>query len=205
MAHFKFNPITRQFNVVKDSVDLGNAFQGFYDNGTAYTVGQAVFSAGKIYVCSANTAGNPPPDALYWVELELQGPAGPQGETGPIGPANDTGVVFIAGETLGGHRMVSLDADSKAVYADNTDPTHAGRVIGLTLGSAVVGTEVTVRSFGLVTEPSWSWDVTKPRLFLATTGQITQTPPTSGFVCVIGYVVSAAQLFITIQPSINLI
>lgn len=203
MARFQFNPITRQFNVVKDSVDLGTAFKGPYENGTTYHLGECVFRSGLIYVCLADTMGSDPPNPLYWEPLNLQGPVGPQGPTGAMGPAGGTGNLFVAGAVMGGHRVVTLDAHSQAIYADNSDVTHAGRVVGLTLASTLAGAGVMVQSFGPVTEPSWSWDIAKPRIFLSTNGQMTQLLPVSGFVCVIGYVVSETQIFVTIHPSIH--
>lgn len=205
MPRFKFNPITRRFNVVKDALDLGASFKGAYEDATSYTVGQSVVSTGHLYVCLVDTVGRPPPDALYWEALALQGPAGPQGAPGPIGPASGEGAILVAGETLGGHRMLTLNDASQAIYADHTTPSHAGKIVGLSLGSAVSGADVTVRLFGLITESSWQWDVTRPRVFLSSAGQMTQTPPASGFVCVIGHVISETQLFIRIQPSITLV
>ncbi len=77
----KYNPFTRQFNLVNDSVDLGSAFQGPYDSGTDYTIGQAVSKDGKLYVCLAASTGNDPPNPIFWDELEIQGPSGQAGAT----------------------------------------------------------------------------------------------------------------------------
>ena len=203
MARFQFNPITRQFNVVKDAVDLGTAFKGPYENGITYHLGECVFRSGIIYVCLADTMGNVPPNPLYWEPLNLQGPVGPQGDPGAMGAAGGSSNLFVAGAVMGGHRVVTLDAHSQAIYADNSDVTHADRVVGLTLASTLAGAEVTVQSFGPVTEPSWQWDRAKSRLFLSNAGQMTQLLPVSGFVCVIGYVISETQIFVTIQPSIH--
>ena len=206
MARFRFNPVTRQLDVVKDAVDLGAAFKGPYAEEATYSVGEVASLEGKLYVCLTASRGNLPPLPMYWEALQLQGPIGPQGPPGPMGsagPSGDADNLFVAGETLGGHRMVTLNADTQAIHADNTNTSHAGRVVGLTLGSAVAGAEVVVRHFGLIQETSWQWDRARPRVFLSTTGLITQTVPDTGFVCAIGYVVSVTQLFITIQPSIH--
>lgn len=197
MAKFQYNPITQSFNLVSDAIDLGTAFQGPYDNGTGYTVGQAVFQTGKLYVCLVATTGNPPSDPAYWDELDIQGPQG------PAGPEEDT-VSFIAGENLGGLRLVTLDMTWQAVYADQAQPSHAGRILGLTLGSAVQGATVTVRRFGLVSDPSWNWNPAQGPVFLTGTGQLTQTPPTTGFLCVVSIPVSATELFLHIHPAIQL-
>lgn len=116
----------------------------------------------------------------------------------------NTRSIFIAGQTLERQRIVTLDSNTQLIHADHTNLTHAGRVIGLTLESATLGESIEVHSFGLVSEPSWNWDITQPSVFLSNAGQITQTPPTSGFINVIGHVASATQLFINIQSPINL-
>lgn len=115
-----------------------------------------------------------------------------------------TCTLFVAGEAVGGHRIVTLNNQGEVIHADRTIPGHAGRLCGLTLASAVAGAPVAVQSHGLVTDPSWQWDVSKPRLFLSTQGTLTQTVPTSGFLCVVGFCVSETQLFVDIQPAIQL-
>ena len=94
---FTLNPITQQFNVVKDALDLGAAFQGIYSNTVAYAVGQAVSKSGKLYVCiQAGTGEDPAVSASYWDELEIQGETGAQGAQGIQG---ETGAQGIQGET----------------------------------------------------------------------------------------------------------
>lgn len=117
---------------------------------------------------------------------------------------NPARLSLIAGAVVGGQRIVTLNNQGEVIHADHTVANHAGRICGLTSHSAVAGAEVTVYSFGLVEDPTWQWDTGKPRLFLSTNGTMTQTVPTAGFVCVVGYCVSATQLFIDIQPVINL-
>ena len=92
MTKFKFNPLTRKFNLVNDSIDLGSNFQGPYGSGTAYTVGQSVSKDGKLYVCLTDSTGNDPPNVTYWDELELQGPMGPGGSDGIDGVAGTDGI-----------------------------------------------------------------------------------------------------------------
>ncbi|MBF0614710.1 MAG: hypothetical protein HQL92_06115, partial [Magnetococcales bacterium] len=91
---FKYNPITHQFNLVNDALDLGSAFQGVYDALTAYAVGQAVFFNGGLYVCIANSTGQEPSSSpTFWQQLALQGPQGQPGlpgEAGPPGPAGSS-------------------------------------------------------------------------------------------------------------------
>lgn len=111
---------------------------------------------------------------------------------------------MVAGQRLFASRAVTLDGNAQVIHADHTNLDHAGGVIGLTSGGAESGKQVIVVSFGVVADPSWSWDITKPSVFLSTSGQLTQTPPISGFFCVLGYALSATQLSINIKPPINL-
>ena len=204
MPSYSFNPITREFNLVNDAIDLGSTFQGPYVDTTTYSIGQGVSNAGKLYICLAETTAHPPPNSLYWDELELQGPPGPQGDSGPAGPSPSS-AEFIAAIPLDGHRMVTMNGSSQLIYADHTELSHAGRIMGLTMESSAAAASITISSSGLVTNPGWSWDLAKPAIFLATAGQISQTPPSSGFACVIGYAVSATQLFVRIQQPTILI
>ena len=112
---------------------------------------------------------------------------------------------FTAAEDLGGHRLVVLDSSGQAAYADQTNLYHAGRVLGLTTGSAVSGAVATIQTFGEISESSWNWNPVLARVFLSTNGLLTQTPPTSGFLCVVGFPISATRLFIDVQPPVQLL
>ncbi|MEO5363796.1 MAG: hypothetical protein H7838_09270 [Magnetococcus sp. DMHC-8] len=118
--------------------------------------------------------------------------------------SNATTTLFIAGATVGGQRVVTVNSQGQVLHADHTMAGHAGRIAGLTLTSALAGEAVTVRRAGLMTDPGWHWDPDQPRLFLSGNGTLTQTVPGSGFVCVVGFCLSATQLFIDIQPAITL-
>ncbi len=52
-------------NIAED----GNFLQSDYANTTAYVKGDKVNWAGKIYLATAATTGNPPYDTIYWSEL----------------------------------------------------------------------------------------------------------------------------------------
>lgn len=104
------------------------------------------------------------------------------------------GGTFTAGLTLSGHRAVTISAGT-VVYADRTVPGHARAVIGLTTGAAVNGTPVAVRFRGVVVEPSWTWTPDAP-IWLGTTGLLTQTIPTVGFLRQIAYAVTATLIVV---------
>ncbi|MBF0583288.1 MAG: hypothetical protein HQL80_03520 [Magnetococcales bacterium] len=109
----------------------------------------------------------------------------------------------LAGESLSGHRMVTLNAQSEVVLVGKED-LGTTVVVGMTLHAAAAGEAIKIASVGPVTDANWMWDTSKRSLFLRDNGQISQTPPTSGFLCVIGYCVSQTQIFITVQAPIRL-
>lgn len=112
-----------------------------------------------------------------------------------------TVVSCIAGEVLGGHRVVTLTGTPQAVYADASNAQHFGRLVGITTHAALAGESVAVQVVGKMTEPLWSWDLSRP-VFLGATGQLTQTPPVTGFVLVVGMPITAQSLFINPQPPV---
>lgn len=128
------------------------------------------------------------------------------GEQGPPGPPGASGVVtstHIAATALGGHRFVLISA-AGAGYASSDTPAHFGRVIGMTVGAADVGEPATVQSSGKITEPSWSWDTSKP-VFLGTNGVPTQVAPAApSFMQVVGFPVSPTTLYIDLREPVSL-
>ena len=126
------------------------------------------------------------------LEVAQQGPPGGQGATGAPG---GTAVSAIAGQALGGHRAIVLDATGAAFYADCAVPGHFGRLAGVTQGAAITGDSVTVIGSGVMTEPSWAWTADAP-VFLGSAGLLTQTVPVTGFLQIIGIALSATTLFI---------
>ncbi len=116
------------------------------------------------------------------------------GKQGPAGPAQST-ILGTAGEDLGGHRAVVFNASGQAVYADQTETDHAGRIAGVTTGAATSGSAVTIQRTGEMTEPGWSWNPESP-LYLGTDGMLTETPPTSGVLQSIGHAVTATKILL---------
>lgn len=131
------------------------------------------------------------------VSVAMQGPAGPSGGAGGEGT-----VSHPAGQALGGHRMVVLQAGA-AVYADADTVAHAGLVLGMTTGAAAPGEAATVRTGGELTEPSWAWTADQP-LYLRNAGQIGHTPPASGFVLPVGFALSPTTIFLAVGTAVLL-
>lgn len=130
---------------------------------------------------------------------EAAGPIGPQGIQGE--PGEFTLADYVAGEAIGGQRAVMLHSDDKLYYADQSNPTHFNRVLGITTGAVASGATPTVRCAGKMTEPTWAWDLDK-FLYLSTNGLLTQTPPSSGFLLQLGWPLSATSIMVDIKEPI---
>lgn len=141
------------------------------------------------------------------IESNRIGPQGIPGQRGEVGPPGETAgllLVYQAGQILSGHRMVVLNADHKAIYADRTVVEHATKVLGMTTGAAILDDYVYVLTRGELVEPSWSWTLDTP-VWLNTSGLLTQTVPTVGFSLIIGFPISSTKIFIDIREPIFLL
>lgn len=128
----------------------------------------------------------------YVVQGGLQGPPGIPGSSTQF-------EYHIAGSVLGGNRAVTLSSNNTLVYPDVVSPTSF--LLGLTTGSAVLGSLREVQITGTQTEPSWNWTPGLP-VFVSTNGVLTQTPPQSGQVLIIGWAAGPTKLVIDKQPPI---
>jgi hypothetical protein len=129
--------------------------------------------------------------------IGIQGPAGAPGQ-GAVEL-----MTKVAGESLGGHRVIIIDSDNKVYYADRTNPVHMYKVVGITRGAVNSGDNVEIQTYGLMTELSWNWTAGQP-LFLDTNGLLTQTPPTNGFLLIIAEALTSTDIFISIKNPIVL-
>lgn len=126
-----------------------------------------------------------------------------QGSQGPQGPpgASTTFVYVLAGENLGGNRVVSTNAVGRLVYPDLTQLDQT--VIGITTGAANINTLAEVQISGFQTEPSWSWLSGLP-IFVGNSGTLTQTVPATNTVLQIARPVTQTKIFIDLQQPIYL-
>lgn len=138
------------------------------------------------------------PQEVIVTESE-QGPPGPRG---PIGPSGGSALSVTAGQDIGGHRLVLLNAQGDAIYADARQLSHAEVVVGLTVFAAVQGQSIDIVRAGIVEEPSWSWVADQP-VYLGLDGVPTQTlPPGALFGLVVGFPIALTKLFMSIKPPI---
>lgn len=121
-----------------------------------------------------------------------------QGPPGPPGPAGDASTLSAA-TTLSGHRVLAVNGDGQAIYAQHTDAT-ALAVQGLSAQSGVAGDELVILKSGAMTWPAGGLTTGQP-LFLTTDGHMSHTPPTSGWIRQMAVAVDADTISIDIGPA----
>jgi hypothetical protein len=136
------------------------------------------------------------------------GPIGPQGNTGPIGPQGPIGpegisgiqsIVIFTNIPLSGNKVIAYTANGVA-YADNTNLTHIGSVLGFTRTSCSANSNTSIQTFGFL-NGFYGLNSGLP-VYLSTNGDLTQTVPTTGFVNNLGIAISSTELNINITMPI---
>lgn len=112
-------------------------------------------------------------------------------------------IQLVANGAIGGHRLVIADAAGLAIYADQADPTHYGRVLGLTRGAAASGGTLDIALAGDVTEPSWTWN--PGPLWAGSNGLLTQLPSTTGWLQQVATALTATRIVLDLKQPILLL
>lgn len=161
---------------------------------------QSVGTDGDFYINTSSSFLFGPKLTVWPTGVSLVGPKG-DSSTGTGSSSN----IFQkeAGVTLSGHRAVLLDMNNTAIYASNDMTAFGIRVLGITTTAAILGTDVNIQTAGEIIEPTWNWDVTKP-IYLGLDGYLTQTPPSSGFVLIVGFPSSSTSIIVDIRDPIIL-
>lgn len=110
---------------------------------------------------------------------------------------------WVCGQTLSGHKAVTFNATGGLIYADKDTPVHGCKVAGITTHAAEMFQFCRVLRHGEITEPSWFWDVNLP-VFVGNSGELTQTPPVTGFSVIIGFPIRTDTLSVRIQTTVYL-
>lgn len=117
------------------------------------------------------------------------------------GSANNMSGIYVASEILGGHRIVRSTGAGEVGYASSDGAGHGDDTVGLTTAAVGFGESVQVTHFGYVQFGGWSWTQGQP-IFLGTNGLMTQTPPESGFVQVVGHAADTDTVFVSIESPV---
>ena len=112
---------------------------------------------------------------------------------------------YTATIALGGQRVAVTDGTGGLIYADNTIAAHANQAVRITTQAELAGAQITVQSWGRITDPSFSWTPATP-IYVSTNGLMTQTPPISPatFSKVIAVAETSTRLLMTNEPPLML-
>lgn len=153
--------------------------------------------------------------AVVLLEVAQQGPVGPAGVSGTDGadgadgapgtPGAPGGVLVqrAAGEPISALQVVWEDSNSTIWVLDHHSPDIFS-VLGVTVSAGGVGSMLTVQLGGVMDDSFWSW-VPGQRVYLGTTGGLTQTPANDGFHVLIGTALSATRVNLKVQDPIEMI
>jgi hypothetical protein len=117
--------------------------------------------------------------------------AGPKGAKGDPGGTSEDRIARSTGAGSCG-------------YASADNPLHGDDTIGLTTGAASAGDTVSVQRFGPISFNGWDWTPGNA-VYLANNGLMTQTPPDSGFLQIVGHAESPTSLFLSLNPCIRFV
>jgi hypothetical protein len=155
-------------------------FRGQWTYGWDYRVGDLVGFSKGLYICKfAHRAEMPPvsiamTDQQHW---EVVVPSSFGVVRGDTGPAGDATVITMA-EDISALQVVAYDADGNGIKADSSN-TSAVSAKGLAATNALTGETVTLS----ITPVTWAAGGLSAgqSLFLGTEGNLTTTPPTTGW------------------------
>lgn len=119
---------------------------------------------------------------------------GMRGESGakPIFTANS----LIA---LSGQRVIAIGSSGEVVYADSSNEEHVNSVIGVTISASSADSLAYIQTGGIISEPTWNWDLDKP-IILGLNGFLVQDIPVeSKFYLLIGKPLTEKSMVISIQ------
>lgn len=128
------------------------------------------------------------------------------GFLGPQGLPGETVLSYVAGQDISSLFVVKLNSNAEAVYASCKDPSSFLRVIGITQNAALVGGSLNVRKYGVISDPTWNWDLDK-NIFLGEDGRLVQYPDISGavFVQSVGYPINSTSMFVNLNTPITIL
>ena len=111
-------------------------------------------------------------------------------------PATTAQVIGLAGEAIGGHRGVRMDADGVVWLAEPTQ--WSGMFLpGITFGASSIGEDSTFCIAGRMEEAGWDWD--EGYVWLGPAGTLTQVLPDSGPLILAGL---GSGHFLLVRPAL---
>lgn len=103
----------------------------------------------------------------------------------------------------GGRVLVYSPADGGWIYAIPASSVHAAAQLAVALAAATAGETLAARASGSLDDPAWSWPA-PCTLWLGISGQLTATPPSSGYLRAVARAVSSTRIVIDPEPAVSL-
>lgn len=123
------------------------------------------------------------------------------GDQGPPGPPGGVVIQRSAGHLISALRVV-YEASGLVYVLDYRDAAHIDLLVGITMTAADGGAPIAIQRAGEISDSGWAW--TPGRVYLGVAGQLTQTPPETGYSVLIGSAVSATRIILNLQDPIEL-
>lgn len=138
------------------------------------------------------------------------GTPGRHGEDGMPGPPGEDGTPGVDGldgsssgdteataaSAIGGGRVVRSVGAGEVDIADSSDTSHAGFVVGITLGAAILGDPITFRTTGGLTDGAFAFS--PGPVYFNSSGVLTQVAPAVGFIQQVAVALSATEIVVQI-------
>jgi len=129
-----------------------------------------------------------------------EGAQGLPGPPGPPGGGGDQYVTRTAGQTISANRVL-YDRAGLVYPLGQADAENIYAILGLAVSAGQTGAQISVQRSGTVTDSGWFWAY--GRVYLGANGQLTQTPPSSGFSVLIGFAATATSINLSINDPIE--
>lgn len=109
---------------------------------------------------------------------------------------------YTAASALSAYRIVKREG-SQIQYASSAVTGDAFKILGLLISPIASGSSGAAVVEGFLSNEAWNWTTGDP-IFLGTDGTLTQTAPSSGFICQVATPIAPTEISLDIQPPIFL-
>jgi len=208
-------------SAVADELELALHWQGtkvaycntFVDNGDGFYKGTLDLDTDELqdilenkvepvafsFVCTLHDTTNDSCLMNDYVNIYSNTYTGRQGNPVSISGTSVSGPIshILSGTTITGLTVVRVHTDWKMYPQNSSNASLSGYTIGIALESSSGANEtINFITSGILANSGWSW--TRGEVFYTSTGVLTQTTPTSGFVQSIGFAYSATSIIVKI-------
>lgn len=116
----------------------------------------------------------------------------------------NTEIIVPAAMDISALKVIALDENGYAVYADCEDSSLIQKTIGISKHACRKDFEIAVQTSGMLEDDSFDWDIRKP-IYAGANGEMTQEPPTGGFALLIGTPITPNRILVNLQMPVKLV